>query len=207
MNMTFRIASKKALATLAAALAGLTTLASPALAQGLPAKPIRGFVGFGITGGGDKLATVQYTNGDSVNIKAGGQVDFRAGVDARLGDSPFAVQASIGWFFDRSNADNGNVKFERYPLELLGFWRVADNFRLGGGVRNMLGDATLKGTGAASSIGTIDFKGQLGAVLEGEFVSGPNFGVTLRYVKEEYKAPNGEKVDGSHAGLRLNLYF
>jgi len=26
-------------------------------------------------------------------------------------------------------------------------------------------------------------------------------------VSEEYKAPNGEKADGSHVGLRFSVYF
>ena len=176
-----------------------------AMAQGTE-RPIRGFVGIGVSDGGDKLATVQWSNGDTTNIKAGGLVDLRGGVDIRLGDSPFSLQASLVWFSHRAGGDNGSVTFERYPLELAGFWRAGENFRLGAGVRRA-GDGKLRGRGAASNIGTTTFDSQLGYLLEGEWLVGRTYGFALRYVGEEYTAPNGAKVDGSHIGLRMNVYF
>lgn len=189
----------------AAVLASLGAVGS-ASAQGMADRPVRGFAGLGITGGGDKLATVQWSNGDSTNINAGGQIDLRAGVDVRLGDSPFTLQASLGWFRQRAGGSNGSVTFERFPLELMGQWRLSEAFRLGGGVRRV-GDAKLKGRGAASNLGTITFTGSVGAVIEGEWLLARTYGVALRYVSEEYEAPNGEKADGSHIGLRFNVYF
>lgn len=177
-----------------------------AMAQGAADRPVRGFVGIGLTGGGDKLATVQWSNGDSTNIKAGGQIDLRAGVDVRLGDSPFTLQASLGWFTQRAGGSNGSVTFERFPLELTGHWRLSDDFRLGGGVRRV-GDGKLRGRGAASNVGTTTFTGKVGAVVEGEWLFARLYGLALRYVSEEYEAPNGEKADGSHIGLRFSVYF
>jgi len=189
----------------AAGLLAALLMAGPAGAQGLE-RPVRGLVGIGLTGGGDKLATVQWSNGDSTNIRAGGQIDLRAGIDVRLGDSPFSLQASIGWFSQRAGGTNGSVTFERFPLELTGQWRAAENLRLGGGVRRA-GDAKLKGRGAASNIGTTTFTSDVGALIEGEWLFGRIYGLALRYVSEEYKAPNGEKADGSHVGLRFSVYF
>ncbi|MBI5718544.1 MAG: hypothetical protein HZC37_12750 [Burkholderiales bacterium] len=191
-------------ATATMALAGLGAAGS-ASAQGVD-RSVRGLVGIGLTGGGDKLATVQWSNGDSTNINAGGQFDLRAGVDVRLGETPFSLQASLGWFAQRAGGTNGSVTFERFPLELMGSWRAADNFRLGAGVRRT-GDAKLKGRGAASNIGTTTFKGEVGGVLEGEWLFARIYGLALRAVSEEYKAPNGEKADGSHIGLRFSVYF
>lgn len=190
------------LAAVAALLVGGVAAAQGAAAD----RPVRGLVGIGLTGGGDKLATVQWSNGDTTNIKAGGLLDFRLGADVRLGDSPFSLVASVGWFSDSANGNNGSVRFERYPVELLGAWRLAEGYRLGVGVRNV-GDGKLKGRGAASNLGTTTFKGEVGYVLEGEWLFGRNWGVALRYVGEEYKAPNGQKVDGSHVGLRGTFYF
>lgn len=187
-------------------LALLTLLAAPAAhAQGAD-RPVRGLVGLGVTGGGDKLATVQWSNGDSTNLHAGGQIDLRAGVDVRLGDTPFAVLASVGWFFQRAGGTNGSVTFERYPLELMGTWRVADAWRVAAGVRRA-GNGKLEGRGAASNLGSTTFKSRLGAVVEGEWLFGGLYGLALRAVSEEYEAPNGEKADGSHLGLRFSVYF
>ncbi len=188
----------------AAVLSGLGAVGS-ASAQGVD-RPVRGFVGIGLTGGGDKLATVQWSNGDSTNIRAGGQLDLRAGVDVRLGDSPLSLQASLGWFMQRAGGSNGSVTFERFPLELTGQWRLSEAFRLGGGVRR-IGDAKLRGRGAASNLGTTTFTGKVGAVVEGEWLFGRVYGLALRYVSEEYEAPNGEKADGSHVGVRFSVYF
>ena len=191
---------RAAIAALALAVCGGGALAQDA------ERLVRGQIGLGITGGGDKLATVQWSNGDATNINAGGQIDLRGGVDVQLGDSPFTVQASVAWFVQRANGTNGSVTFERFPLELMGTWRLADAFRLGAGVRRA-GNGKLEGRGAASNIGSTTFKSKLGAVVEGEWLFGGLYGLALRAVSEEYEAPNGEKVDGSHVGLRFSLYF
>jgi hypothetical protein len=205
-----KVRLKEGARTLAAglALAAATMAAAPpAAAQGLAGEsPVRGFVGVGLTSGGDKLATVQWSNGDSTHIKSGGLLDLRVGVDVRLADSPFSLLASAGWFTDRADGTNGAVTFDRYPLELIGAWRASEAFRLGVGVRRV-GDGKLKGTGAASNLGTTTFKGRIGAVLEGEWLIGRRWGVALRAVGEEYKAPTGQKVDGSHVGVRGAFYF
>jgi len=190
----------------AIALALLAAFAAPAAcAQGVD-RPVRGLVGLGITGGGDRLATVQWSDGDSTDIKAGGQFDLRGGIDVRLGDTPFTLQASLGWFFQRASGTNGSVTFERFPLELLGTWRVADSLRLAAGLRRP-GNGKLEGRGAASNIGSTTYRGRLGAVVEGEWLFGGLYGLALRAVSEEYEAPNGEKADGSHVGLRISVYF
>lgn len=199
------ISLRHALARSALAALALAGFAAGASAQGAD-RPVRGQIGLGITGGGDKLATVQWSNGDTTNINAGGQIDLRGGVDVRLGDSPFTVQASVAWFVQRANGTNGSVTFERFPLELMGTWRVADAFRLGAGVRRA-GNGKLEGRGAASNIGSTTFKSKIGAVVEGEWLFGGLYGLALRAVSEEYEAPNGEKVDGGHVGLRFSIYF
>lgn len=193
-------------AALAVAAAAAFAVA-PAQAQAQQGeRMVRGVFGAGLTAGGDKLATVQWSNGDSTNIKAGGLVDLRAGVDVKLGDTPFAVQASIGWFVHRAGGSNGSVTFERFPIELLGTWRAAEQWRFGAGLRRA-GNAKLKGRGVASNIGTTSYDANTGVVVEGEWLFATRYGVALRYVSEEYTAPNGTKADGSHVGVRFNVYF
>lgn len=194
-------AGQRLLAAGALALAAATAAAQPQ-AQ----RPLRGIVGFGITGGGDKLATVQWSNGESTNIRAGGQFELRAGVDVKLGESPFTLTATAAWFVQRAGGTNGSVTFERFPLELLGTWRAAENLRLAAGLRRA-GEGKLKGRGAASNIGTTTFSSSTGVVVEGEWLFARIYGLALRYVGEEYKAPNGQKADGSHVGLRFSVYF
>jgi hypothetical protein len=192
-----------ALATLALTLAA----AGAAQAQGLNrARALPGFAGFGLMGGGKTLATVQYTNGDTAKVHSGGLVDFRAGLDWHTPGSPFALQASVGYFVDRNSARNGSVRFQRYPFELLGFGYVSDKLRLGGGLRATTG-AKLTGNGFASGVGNTSFKTSTGLVLEGEYFPTRHVGITGRFVSEKYTAPNGVKISGDHIGTRANFYF
>jgi hypothetical protein len=165
-----------------------------------------GFVGMGLTGGGDTLVHVTYTNGDTHDIKAGGLIDFRGGFEYRQKGSPFAIQGSIGYHFDRASASNGSVRFERFPVELLGFWYATPNVRLGGGVRYATSPEVRSSGVASSSVGNASLSADPGAVLEGEYLFGDHFGVTLRAVTEKYKV-GGVKIDGDHIGVRFNYYF
>jgi hypothetical protein len=168
---------------------------------------LHGFVGMALTGGGDTLVEIKYTDGSTQDIKAGGLIDLKAGIDYRQAGSPFSIQASIGYHTDSSHASNGSVRFDRYPIELLGFWHATDKLRVGGGLRVATSPRLHASGTAASYVGNTSFDSQAGAVVEGEYFVLPRFGITLRAVDEKYKAPNGEKIDGSHIGLRLNYYF
>lgn len=191
------------LGTAGSAQAQSRTDAPPAEVQ----RPLRGLLGIGVTRGGDTLVVVGYRNtNETTDMRAGGQIDLRGGVDWRLGEGPFSLQASVGYFSQSANGVDGRVRFERYPLELLGLWHGGERWRAGAGVR-WVGDARLLGRGVASTIGTVKFKGKAGGVVEGEWLANRSVGFALRYVVEEYEAPSGEEVDGSHFGLRLNFYF
>lgn len=184
---------------------GALALAAAAAAQ---ANDVTGFVGMAITGGGDTLVHVTYTNGDTQDIKSGGLVDLKGGFEYRQSGSPFALQGSIGYHVDRTAANNGNVRFERYPLELLGFYSVTESFRIGGGLRYAL-DPRVRSSGvASSSVGNADMSASAGAVLEGEYLFTPHFGLSLRAVSEKYKFDGSNvKVDGNHIGVRFSYYF
>jgi hypothetical protein len=170
-------------------------------------RPLRGLLGLGLTRGGDSLIVVGYRNSpETSDVRAGQQIDLRAGADWRPGAGPINVQASVGYFSQSVNGLDGRVRFERWPVEVLGLWQPSESWRVGGGLR-YVGRAKLLGRGVVSSLGEITFKGKVGGLVEGEWLARRNVGFALRYVVEEYEAPNGEKIDGSHFGLRLNFYF
>jgi hypothetical protein len=108
---------------------------------------------------------------------------------------------------DTSAASNGSVKFSRLPIELLGFWQVADNWRFGGGFRKA-GSAKLTGSGAAASVGRSTFSSKGGLVLQGETFFGTNQATSayLRYVTEDYEL-RGVSVSGNHLGLGIAHRF
>jgi hypothetical protein len=81
--------------------------------------PMRFLVGVGLSAGGDELANVQYTNGSSQTIRAGGGAYFTGGVDYRISPE-FSVQATANYHVDRSTARNGSMKWGRVPLGRMG---------------------------------------------------------------------------------------
>lgn len=183
--------------TFAAALA-VATFSLPAAAQGF--RPV---FGASLTGGGETLVTVQYTNGSSQNIKSGGLFQVFGGVEY-VGTSA-AVQATIGYHVDDTTANNGSVKFARMPAELLGFWKLNDTIWLGGGVRKA-NNAKVSSSGAASNLGSVKFGSKVGAVVQGEYFFSPNGSAFLRYVAEDYTVGNAS-LSGNHVGLGASLRF
>ena len=196
-----------ALATLAAA-----TLAPTLAHAGLDSdNPVHPLVGIAITGGGDKLSEIEYTDGTSKSVTAGGLVQFYGGVEYHEKGSPFGFQATIGYHVDSANARNGQQKFERYPLELIALFNATPKLRIGVGARYAMG-AKFSSDGAGY-VGNGDFKSQLGGLVMGEWLITPSMGLQVRYVHETFKlegaGTNGSDidVDGSHGGIGFNYYF
>lgn len=169
------------------------------------AKNHRFIAGMGFTSGGDTLATASYTDGASQNIKTGGMLAFYGGVEYDVAQD-LAIQATIGYHVDQAHADNGEIRFGRYPLEVLAAYKLSPQWRFGGGVR-FVNSPRLSSSGAGD-IGDFNFKNTVGAVLEGEYLFSPAFGVKLRYVSEKYEPKNGAgKLDANHVGIMGNFYF
>ena len=166
---------------------------------------VRGFVGLDVTGGGDTLASVTYTDGSTQSIKAGGMLQIGGGVEYRQAGAPWAVQAGIGYHFDTTHANNGDITFSRWPIELSGVWYPSEQIRLGLGLRHAT-NASLHSSGAASDLGDTDFSAKTGALVEGEWLITPKMGLSLRWVDEKYNLA-GHDIDGSHVGLGFKFYF
>jgi opacity protein-like surface antigen len=166
--------------------------------------PVRFLLGMGLSGGGDELASARYTNGRNVNLHAGGLVYFTAGVDYRIAPQ-FSLQGTVNYHVDRANATNGDIKFERFPVELIGYYQPNPAWRVGGGVR-YTNSPKLSGSGVASGT-DVSFDNTTSAVVEGEYFVGRKLGVKLRYVNETFKSRGYKDVDGSHVGLSANFYF
>ena len=186
-----------------------TASLSSAQAQDASAqKPMRFLLGGGLTFGGDKLVTAKYDNDVEMDVRAGGMIALNAGIDYRVTDT-FAFQATLGYHFDSTSATNADARFTRIPLELLAYYYVSPQWRVGGGVR-YVSNPKVSFSERFRSIGAADqaFDNSVGAVLEGEYLLGRHVGIKLRYVHETYEgAAILGKADGSHVGILANYYF
>lgn len=186
----------------------IACLAALAAASGAQAQQggVRGILGIGLTSGGDTLASIAFTDGSTVDLRAGGLVHFYGGLEARLAPQ-FTLQGTFGYQVDDTGSNsNGALRFSRYPFELLAHYQIGPQVRIGGGAR-FVGDAKVTGSGVLSGI-EVDYGSTTGAVIEGEVLVTPNLGLKLRAVSERYTpSAGGPSADGNHVGFYLNWYL
>lgn len=192
----------------AVALGALSTgaaLAQP-VEEGLGAdRPVKFVLGFGLTTGGDKLATADAYGGETENVRAGSGVDIKGGVEWRFVPG-LSLQATLGHHEDRVSDWGTSVGFRRSTVELLGHAHVAPQFRLGAGLRKTY-DASFVNKNDDVKVNS-DYSARLAPVLEGEYFFNRMVSLKARYVAEQFKnKTTGTKVDGDHGGIYLGLYF
>jgi hypothetical protein len=190
------------------AMAALYATMGASQAQNAPAAPgsapFSFVAGVGGSVGGDDLATAQFTNGSSATIKAGGGLYLTAGANYRL-NPQFSVQGTLNFHRDNSSANNGNMKFQRFPIELLGYYHVGNAWRVGGGLRYVT-SAELSSSGVVAGL-NLKFDNTTSGVVEAEYFWTPKFGMKMRYVNETFKAAGYREVKASHFGISGNYYF
>lgn len=195
---------KKIIFAVALAMATLGAAQAQTESQRPADKQMRFLVGMGLTFGGDKLASAHYTNGFDVNINAGSLIAFNTGIDYRVTPA-FSFQGTVGYHTDRASANNGDVHFSRIPIELLGYYNVSPQWRVGGGAR-YVGNVALRSSGAAA-FGNFDFKNTLSPVVEAEYMM-QHWGFKVRLVSEKFEEKvSGAKVNADHIGLFGTYYF
>jgi len=187
--------------TLRFALCGLAlALSSNAQARNFDWR-IQGNIDFG----GDELVEVFYVGGDKDTIKAGELMQMSVGtVFSLTADSSLEGQFTIGWKFDNTNADNGDIIFDRYPLEFLLFCKN-EMWCYGGGLTYHL-NPKLEGEGFFSGL-DVEFDDALGFVvqIERQFFSS-QFYVGGRITMIDYDIAN-ESLDGDSIGLIFTARF
>lgn len=160
----------------------------------------------GLTYGGDKIAKITYTNGDSVDIRAGGLLLIGGGGVYQFNNN-WETQLSINYQFDRANARNGDATFDRYPIDLLGFYRIGAH-RFGGGVSYHLNPTFDSDFDLVNGKQKIEFDNAVGAVIEYDYFFNNSIALGARYVNIKYKSSDiSGSVDGSYGGLIFTGYF
>ena len=73
--------------------------------------------------GGDRVADVYYTNGESQTLRAGQGVGAAVGGHYRFAHSPFDLSASVGFKYVTSLARNADIHINRAVIDLQGtYW-------------------------------------------------------------------------------------
>lgn len=203
---------------------------TPASAQqvdeGLRLRPL---LGIGYSWGGDTIMPVTIVEQPSgteykETIKAGAGLDLRAGLEVTLPRSPFAMQLALAYQNDgAAGFDNKHIDFRRVPVELIGYWRVSPQLRLGVGVRKSTNASLrfsknycnqLKSAFSAPDLPcSYGLKSSIGAIVEAEYELTPTWGLRARYATESFKFKEQEEFDtsktirGDHFGLMSVWYL
>jgi len=149
--------------------------------------------------GGDDVAALSFTDGDTQNVKAGQGVAFGVGGWVRpVASVPFELQGLLGYKVVFTAADNADIKMTRSTLQLNGIYRFANDWYVGAGyVQHM--SPELDGDGFFEDI-EFDNANGFNAEVGWRWVA-------LHYTSIEYSSDGFEDADGSNVGIRFTYRF
>lgn len=194
----------------------LTSLALAAEPASEEPSRIRLYGRVGYSAGGEKIVSGTYVNtGDTYNITAGGGTSGALGVELRATDN-IAVLVSVGSQKDKTDATNGELKFARSFKEVIGFYGLTPQWRVGAGVRQD-SDAKFTWRHDTAGAGSREFDNANGVVLEAQYFFFPpntkashslQTGVSFRVIQQKFKDKvAGKSYDGNQIGATLFFYY
>lgn len=147
--------------------------------------------------GGDRVATVSFTDGSTQDVRAGQGVSLALGAHYR-GDSPFSVRGTVGYKYVTTAASNADISMSRVVFEVLGNYAWPNGWWTGVGLTHHT-NIKFKGDGFGPDV---DFDDATGPTVE----LGWRW-FALSYTNMKYKSEFGGDVDASSLGLTLVSKF
>lgn len=117
----------------------------------------------GLHYGGEEIAIIEFEDGDEQEMLAGQGLTIALGGEFSLPSFRYALlRTTIGFKYSTTAADNANIMFLRYPLNVMVYAAPNTDIRIGIGTTKHL-NATLKGD---DFFPDVDFESSLGTRLE-----------------------------------------
>ncbi|MEL6255678.1 MAG: hypothetical protein AAFR87_26980 [Bacteroidota bacterium] len=146
--------------------------------------------------GGEPVAEVLFTNGDTQSVNAGQGGSIRVGGEFTIPKvEKLRFRASAGIKYVTTAADNVNIRLTRIPIHLTANWMITDDIRLGVGL---------------VSHQNINFKADgIGDDLSFDAANGPIFeiawkGVGINFTLMEYADNLGETYSANAIGVTFS---
>lgn len=177
------------------------------LAGPAAAKEFRVLARLGLDGGGETLSKVTFSDGSTQRLSSGGLVTIAAGVLYAPEATPVVIEVTYGYKVDDVTASNGQLKFDRWPLELLAAYRI-EKHRIGGGLTRH-GSPTYKEAIDGFPTTRVKFDDATGAIVQyayGDLDGRFYWDVGLRLTLIGYKV-GGETISGNSFGGFFSLGF
>jgi hypothetical protein len=95
-------------------------------------KPLRFLIAGGLEFGGDEVATVNFTNGQSQNVNAGQGISLGVGAEYAIpGAESIRLRSTVGFKYVTTAADNVHIRLTRIPINLSGNYVFNNTWRVG----------------------------------------------------------------------------
>ena len=169
----------------------------------------------GLAMGGNSIVSGSYTDNTTWDIRAGAGAIFAIGGEFQL-TYQWSIQATKGYQREKTNATDAEVKLTRAPQEVLVFYEVAPQWKLGAGLRQdkNIGMTWYKDGGSS---GSTKFEDTNGTVLEAQYLFTPRdkksqrslqAGLSLRVVRQDLKNNDWQKTyNANQVGLSVFFYY
>lgn len=153
--------------------------------------------------GGDDIATIMLTDGNTNTLTAGGLAAWSGGLFYHP-DAPFTLEATLGYKSQKLSYDNGSIGFTRYPVDVIASLR-AGGFRIGlGGTAHFSPTISCSIGGVCG--GEVSLDTAYGGIVQSaySFQRGTvAFDLGVRLTRIKYSNSEIHNLDGSCVGLFL----
>ena len=159
---------------------------------------------FGWDTGRNILLQVPFSTGPSQQIRVNEGLYGGAGIAVINDSRTLEGELSVSYKAKLVTGDDGQVDWNRIPIDLLGFYRT-QNFRFGGGLTYHT-FVRLRGTGNAQMFQ--EFENALGAIAQIDMLFGERGSIGVRFISLEYKAKGIDyKANSNGIGVTASISF
>jgi hypothetical protein len=155
--------------------------------------PVRLVIGGAMEFGGDEVAKVYFTNGNTQSVKAGQGVSLAVGGQLQFPKvKQLFLRATVGYKYVTTMANNANIRLTRVPINLTANWMVVNKLRLSAGLVNHQ-NIQFKADGLGQDA---KLTGSTGPIFEVAF-----HGLGLRYTAMTYKDQTNLSYSANSIGV------
>ena len=159
------------------------------------ALPVRFLVGGALEFGGDEVAKIYFTNGNTQSVTAGNGISIAVGGEYRVPKvEKLLLRGTVGFKYVTTAATNAHIRLTRVPIHLTANWMVTDKLRVGAGLAMHRG-IQLNTDGLAQDL---TFKG----------ANGPTFEIAYRGVGLMFTGMNyTDQYSNSYSATAVGIGF
>ena len=161
-----------------------------------PPVTVKPLLGAALELGGESVAKIAFTNGDTQDMPAGQGGSIFAGIETSFASvKNLRIRGTIGIKYLTTAADNAHIRLTRIPLNLSANWMLPENIRLGVGI---------------VSHRAIHFRADgIGDDFDLKANAAPSFEIAWKavgfsFIPMTYKAANGETFNATAFGLTFS---